>query len=496
MRGSVREDDSSARVFAAKDEPLDDPYGNINRWCNHFFDPTPAAAGARQATFWCPYEAVRDAANWAAGTNDLFGSPADLASDRRNHFTIADAREAQYRAITGRSTDGSNAGAQQLEANFSERKTYYATMFRALGDVLHLNQDMAQPQHTRNEPHAGFSYGDPTYEKYIDARVRGWPRFDYGTSTKPTLQSISFGANPAEHLSSYADYWMKADGTGLAQYSNANFFTVLNNFGSSNYRLPPPNDISAFDLEQASSPQDGAVTYLRYKTNGIRVSRQNGFSEFLPTGHPKTYTLDFEVYDAMASALLPKAVANSAGLLDHFFRGKLQIQLPAEGIYSIVDHAQTTVKDGELTTNNTGFNKIKLKLSAPQTGYDDQTQQFGSGVVLAVLKFRRNICASNNPDASYDFSGTQGKDLQHQCRTTEEEVVVSNPANNGSPITPTTTPQSLTFDFPKALPINATDVRLQVVFRGSLGTEANAVVIATQDIAEPSALVGSVRAAS
>ena len=40
----------------------------------------------------------------------------------------------------------------------SQRKAYWATTFRALGDVLHLNQDMAQPQHTRNEVHSGIGW--------------------------------------------------------------------------------------------------------------------------------------------------------------------------------------------------------------------------------------------------------------------------------------------------------------------------------------------------
>ncbi len=33
------------------------------------------------------------------------------------------------------------------------RHAYRATTFRALGDVLHLVQDMGQPQHTRNAAH-------------------------------------------------------------------------------------------------------------------------------------------------------------------------------------------------------------------------------------------------------------------------------------------------------------------------------------------------------
>lgn len=63
------------------------------------------------------------------------------------------AREAMWRALTlkdqfGSRSIASGTSARALEA---ERLAYWATVFRALGDVAHLIQDMAQPQHTRND---------------------------------------------------------------------------------------------------------------------------------------------------------------------------------------------------------------------------------------------------------------------------------------------------------------------------------------------------------
>jgi hypothetical protein len=43
----------------------------------------------------------------------------------------------------------------------------------------------------------------------------------------------------------------------------------------------------------------------------------------------------------------------------------------------------------------------------------------------------------------------------------------------------------VTFQFPSPLPINATDLVLQVAFRGQLGADADSVVIASKDISEP-----------
>jgi hypothetical protein len=44
---------------------------------------------------------------------------------------------------------------------------------------------------------------------------------------------------------------------------------------------------------------------------------------------------------------------------------------------------------------------------------------------------------------------------------------------------------SIAFDFPNPIPINATDLQLQVVYRGPLGSEPDAVAVATRDISEP-----------
>ena len=46
-------------------------------------------------------------------------------------------------------------------------------------------------------------------------------------------------------------------------------------------------------------------------------------------------------------------------------------------------------------------------------------------------------------------------------------------------------PQPVTFTFANRIPASATDLYLQVVYRGPLGEESDAVVVATKDISEP-----------
>ena len=151
MRGAIREDDLGEVLgFPIGGDPHDDPYGNIFRVFNHFFDPY-----YDRALSYVP--GAQKNPDWAIGSSNPFTQPNTPDTERRNHFTVLDAREVMYRAITGKKLDGTNATPNASDTNPASpdvRKTWWATTFRALGDILHLNQDMAQPQHTRNEPHS------------------------------------------------------------------------------------------------------------------------------------------------------------------------------------------------------------------------------------------------------------------------------------------------------------------------------------------------------
>ena len=70
------------------------------------------------------------------------------------------------------------------------------------------------------------------------------------------------------------------------------------------------------------------------------------------------------------------------------------------------------------------------------------------------------------------------------CRGSEEKITVSN-AKDSNTLNAGADATTLTFDFPSPIPVNAVDVYLQVVFRGELGAEQDAVVVATKDISEP-----------
>ena len=75
MRGAIREDDGGFLAGAAAGEPLDDPYGNFNRFCNHFFDPitrnplSSSILSDQLSFFGCPNGTNTSNPNWAVGAS-------------------------------------------------------------------------------------------------------------------------------------------------------------------------------------------------------------------------------------------------------------------------------------------------------------------------------------------------------------------------------------------------------------------------------------------
>ena len=500
MRGAIREDDGQ---WPAQSNPQDDPYGETNRFLNHFLDPITGA----------PLTAVpltQTAANWAIGTTSGFQDENVKDPLRRNHFTVADARETLFRALTLKRLQGgqlvdesqslANAAARQ-----ARRKAYWATTFRALGDVLHLNQDMAQPQHTRNDPHSGaylVNLGHSSFiENYFEARALAVDAFEVGLWFKNAVRITPRPLPPQlcgegkcidyptpSQFTRYADFWSKAPArSGLADYSNGGFFSAGTNLGKNIY-VSPSNSAQDYQILAISptnwdgSPQgDTSPVYLYYglaadllnppfSSQPVPLTSFSVWDDFMVSSNnnPK-YHLIRENYDAQADLLIPRAIAYSAGLLRFFFRGEMEISAPAEGVYAVIDTSTPVCKD------TCGFNKVKLKVKNMTPN-----ENMGPGMLLAVVKFHRNACYVS------DLSGDPGAPgfVGDTCRVKEEEIVVSDPVNGFS--LATNAEQTVSFTFPPSarIPINATDVSLQVVFRGPLGTEIDAVAVTTKNISE------------
>ena len=521
MFGSIREDDNPN-----EDPPTpQDIQPGLKRPLQHFFDPyfdrglTVSGLGQIDSD-------IQRNPDWALGTRYSFTDPNRIAIPRRNGFSVVDAREAMFRALTLMTkADGGYADVAPGQDDATRQKwrqAYWATAFRALGDVLHLNQDMAQPQHTRNEPHSGKGcvFGSclgghtSVYERYINARALQADTFKAesasSTPIRTTISPLSIPPYPTPTFGRYADYWSTAQGSasangkGLADYSNRGFFTAQNNLGSTEYPLPVSN-ILAYDVKvvaptrwDGSAPTNPAPSYVVHGTvpdklidssaTGVALTSFGVWDQFLTSSsNLPRYTLNRVNYDAMANLLLPRAVAYSAGLINFFFRGRIDISLPDEGVYALTDHG-----------GNEGFKVLRAKLrnvTPPFTSVDGlaQLQDMNGGDLFAVVRYHRDLAYSPSLDTVVGIAPCAealsvvletDPGASTDCRDGVENIVVSQPiagvnlASGGERVTE--------FRFTDSpIPLDATDVSLQVVYRGPLGSESDAVAVGTIDLSEP-----------
>ena len=181
LRGAIREDDMGDGIGLAgllggdcrlkflltvPSQP-----GRITRSYRHFFDPEFNRGLDVLGTTY------PKAVDWALGNQDSFSTPLRPAKGAdRNHYSYRDARNAYWWALTRQTSKahGYTDSAVSREVDAEDRMILWATVFRSLGNVVHLLQDTAQPQHSRLDPHSPKdSPAQQAFEGYTNARVLG-----------------------------------------------------------------------------------------------------------------------------------------------------------------------------------------------------------------------------------------------------------------------------------------------------------------------------------
>ncbi len=556
IRGAIREDD-----WNVPDDP-NNPAGeatisSLFRMANHFWDPvhnSPLDTKFNLLHLFDISIVGKRAPMWGLGALDPFSKPNQPDPDRQNHFTVFDAREAMFRAVTGlgwdetkniidkvgRSSggmnDGTNVEGTPRKANEQDRLAYWATTFRALGDVTHLVEDMSQPEHTRVDRHSPFDSEEKQYfELYTNRRAkeRRFREFDKvsRTSIPKTPEKLLYVTDyTIPVIDQYSDLFHSGKafgdnavltGRGLADYSNREFFSIGTNLGDNVFSYPSNNPESYDHQEEfinyVTVPDlDNGGPVATYKTVGVRSrylrqtvydkqdSNQNAYQRIktVQSAWDKdatipVYTLNEAAYADRLELLIPRAVAYGAAFVNYFFRGRMEISPPASGVYAIIDHgiAHNTI-DGLPSATSSGkiygFNKIRLRVR--NTSADDEAMP--NGQVMAVVKYHLNRCYQ--PDLSGEHRVIAGvktdpvhgpdsadcKNLDTDFWGGEEYIAVSLP----QAMSIERSFKEIEFTFPdnETIPVNAHSVYLQVVYRGKLGKEDDAVVVATRDIPEPS----------
>jgi hypothetical protein len=358
-----------------------------------------------------------------------------------------------------------------VSASKSEREQNLADAFVSLGQVMHLLADSSVPAHVRNDIHVfplnvpltHIEIGGQTYESWA---AKSLDKLNFvGLSVSPTIfsQAVNSSLAPVpisalwdmdKYIGTNIDIAAGVD-IGLAEYTNANFFSEDTIFAD--YPHPAYTDTTYPNIDWAhpevTDAEDGKLDsriYIR-RTVGDADARLASLSyisyDCIKKGHYdfSPIVLDDTVYNDYAALLIPRAVGYSAGLLDYFFRGSIEISLPLSGIYSSTNDA------------NAGFTRITL-LAEDKTSNGDE---MSSGTIELVVKYKAAV-------------------------ETSEFYYKVIPEANGINSIPRAQAVELIFDLSQdPLPVTATDVYLQLVYHGKLGNEDDAVAVGFKDISEP-----------
>jgi hypothetical protein len=218
----------------------------------------------------------------------------------------------------------------------AERDEYWAKTFKALGHIMHLIQDSANPAHVRNDPHP-FDEGLHDYM----ARQHVGSYTGSGSFTPEPSMLEQAGATRPEPFSNLFDrniYSGNNPGStlgghvGVTEFTNANFFSddTVPGQGNTAFIHPSlselvPATAVPFGPQYLTLPRLGSTSDLKARVAKYTGNRAlatfklgKGQLDFLDQ-----FRLDDLVYEAYSRNLIPRAVGYSAAVLNYFFRGTL-----------------------------------------------------------------------------------------------------------------------------------------------------------------------------
>ena len=250
-----------------------------------------------------------------------------------------------------------------------DRKRAFGLTFQTLGQVIHHLQDMAQPQHVRNDAHCsvpvicwavGLEHAPSFFERWTDD-IRQTIVQRYANPTLPTLVGYDItGSAFTSAFNSPRRFWhtelagenSPVNGKGIAEFTNRNFVSAGTNFDKPsppNFALPafvptnkteptvaelcadtslnppcPPSMTARAGARLTFYATVGRDNFLNTPVTNPRASTESIFDEQLRVqGVQPVFALNRFNFDEAYKHLIPRAVAFSAGMINYFFRGKL-----------------------------------------------------------------------------------------------------------------------------------------------------------------------------
>jgi hypothetical protein len=478
---------------------------NFPRSIHHFFNPqTGSALSINPNDYYfvtlaeqLTAEALIADVNAAAQASPDWALAATPQISVANVYSFKSAREYFYQGLTN------PAGAT--------RNRNLGLMFESMGRLIHHIQDMAQPQHVRNDAHLHdiewerdcvlkVSFKCDLYRSVArPSAYEHWTNRDDVRSSLPLtgyapVYAASGQGADGLNVFTYARWFWSNSAKGVADFTYRNFVSA------GTMQVVPPSLGKPFQMQvaalcagavpscEAAFDSDDVVTFFPSVVD----------DQFRPASMPNPYAAAASIFDPEFTLrtgtplrtvnrftfandhfyLLPRAVGYSAGLINYFFRGDMEITLPDESVYAVVDQNPNSCG------NPCGFRKLKLKLKNITAG----NEVMGAGTLRAVVKYHSNICY--RPDLAGEYGGDPAVFNGNVCRSPEEYVAVSQPVTIADGEVRADRAKLFTFQFDdlNPIPIRAADAYLQVVFRGRLGQEDDAVAVTTKNIVEPNFL--------
>jgi len=264
---------------------------------------------------------------WATGQQSPTGP---VISRNKQDMGWDNARNYFYSALTS--------------ASASDRETNFTKTFQAVGQVMHLLQDMAVPAHVRNDFRSHLTFNKVTSMNPI--RWYGNP-FEFYVKDHPEMISSASIISPSFSNPRLPDFWdtdgQSAGSLGLAEITNAGFFsdsTIPNNnptpehaFLSPQIRIDSNSQYLCTDSLPGSNKPTKYVSRKQCLAGGRSADHFAALSlinskEETAINNPqiKEVWLDDNVHNTYAQDLLPRAVGYSSGLLNYFFRGDISMR--------------------------------------------------------------------------------------------------------------------------------------------------------------------------
>jgi hypothetical protein len=321
---------------------------------NHFYDPLDNQYGKGLSDIVSGHKQLgQNSFVWASISNspgvNLFANP-----NTSNTWSWQNARGYEWLGLTS--------------TNAADRRANLGYMFRALGQVMHLLQDPSQPQHARNENHLDYwpyisvyvSFPTPLHSYIEDYEAKNYATLNYyndildwrGLEFTKMENFWDRGLYRTNGVQALNDDASGGAQLGLAEFSNGNFLGERHSYAEYFFSwqlgyYPFPALFTSTDYSQVIKNLPGAVDtftlYNGHQGNGIYLHKTGDgitfthhsrltylgamFPGSLMYNVSQTTTKDNNVDYDYLNILIPKAVKYSAGLIDYYFRGDIQVSV-------------------------------------------------------------------------------------------------------------------------------------------------------------------------